>query len=279
MLRHMYNWLNRVQAVRDNLLPVGAVFRDARFAPAMLVVTPGSFTMGASDVEPGYSSYEGPQHTVTIAYRLAMGRYPVTFSEWGFAQADKDWQRLSGIEARIPDDLGWGRVDRPVIGVSWLDAQAYVKWLAGTTGKPYRLPSEAEWEYVARAGTRTQYSFGKDATMVGEHAWFLENSGGKTHPVRKKKSNPWGLYDMHGNVMEWCEDIWFGSYDDAPDDGSARTDVADTRSAPSNRVLRGGGWDSGPRGLRSGYRLPEKADFRLDSGFRVARTLFEKRCE
>ncbi len=275
---HVKSWHRPAQSVSDDHLPVGAVFQDAPFGPEMVVVPPGRFAMGSPEDEPERDDNEGPQHEVTIAYRLAVGRYAITFDEWDFAQADKDWQRITGIEARKPDDEGWGRGDCPVINVSWEDAQAYVRWLRTKTGKDYRLLSEAEWEYVCRGGTETPFWWGSsitpeqanyDGDVVYEGGGKKGEDREKTLPVRSFEPNPWGLYQVHGNVDEWCEDSWHGNYDGAPDDGRAWTDDREL-----SRVLRGGAWSIDPWGLRSACRDWYSADVRsLVVGFRVARTL------
>ena len=249
----------------DSHLPIGAIFQDAPFAPEMVVVPPGKFTMGSPD---GVGrDDERPQREVTIDYRFAVGRFPVTFDEWDFAA------ETGGIE-RKPGDQGWGRARRPVIAVSWNDiANEYLPWLndklglSGASG--YRLLTEAEWEYCCRAGTTTDYCNGDGTERLGKVAWFGFNSEGKTHPVGEKDANAFGLHDMHGNVWEWCADV-YGSYDDAPDNGAAPEDS--DRSV--SRVLRGGSWGSYPQYLRSAFRSGARPDFRYrDFGFRLARTL------
>ena len=191
-----------------------------------------------------------------------MGKYPVTFDQWNACVKD-------GGTTYEPDDDGRGRGSRPVINVSWDDIQPYLRWLSKVTGKPYRLLSEAEWEYAARAGSQTAYSFGDDEKELGRYAWFGENSHWVTHPVGEKLPNAFGLYDMHGNVWEWTQDCWNMNYNGAPTDGSAWT-----RGDCSLRVVRGGAWNGSPRFLRAAYRLRVTAASRDNSGgFRVARTL------
>lgn len=276
--------------VSDAHLPVGAIFQDAPFAPEMVVVPAGTFIMGSGDgetpvqmldgsrgevlpKEEGRDGEEGPAHEVAIPQPFAVGRFPVTFAEWDQAQVDPDWQPVTGLEPRKPDDEGWGRGNRPVINVSWDDAQAYAKWLSEKTGKSYRLLSEAEWEYAARAGTTSRYWFGDDDSELGEHAWYHGNSGMESHPVGEKTANPWGLHDMYGNVFEWVEDCWNFSYayksDSLKASGAAWTSGDDNR-----RVRRGEFWSVNPRNLRSANR---DWDFRVSrfnfNGFRLARTL------
>ncbi len=247
--------------------PAPESFRDgdAAWAPEMAMIPPGEFPMGSPAGEG--SDNERPQHKVAIPKAFAVGKYPVTFAEWDAYVSDGGG--LLGFGKRYsPADAGWGRGRRPVINVSWDDAQAYVKWLSQKTRRPYRLLSEAEWEYACRAGSTTAYSFGDSDNDLGLCAWFYGNAGGRTHPVGEKKPNAFGLYDMHGNVWEWCEDCWNGNYNGAPADGSAWT----TRDR-SYRVLRGGSWSGYPPGLRSAFRLNYSPDYRFNNvGFRVART-------
>jgi formylglycine-generating enzyme required for sulfatase activity len=218
--------------------------------PELVEIPPGKFMMGYE---------ERPQHEVRIGSRFAVGRYPVTFEEYDCFAAE------TGREQ--PNDRNWGRGRRPVINVSWNDAKAYVEWLSQVTGQPYRLPSEAEWEYAARAGTTTRYSWGND-NITAENANY-GRSVGKTTEVGTYPANPWGLHDMHGNVSEWVEDCWNDSYQGAPSDGSAWTS-GDCRL----RVRRGGSWINTPEFLRSADRLWDNSDLRNNYvGFRVARTL------
>ncbi|NBC33652.1 MAG: SUMF1/EgtB/PvdO family nonheme iron enzyme [Alphaproteobacteria bacterium] len=231
-----------------------AVFRDHPDAPEMVPLPAGQFMMGSEEYDD-----EKPPHKVTIGNRFAVGRYPVTFAEYD--------RFVAATGANAPNDEGWGRERRPVITVSWEDAQAYVAWLSRETGKPYRLLSEAEWEYACRAGTTTTYSWTDDITP--ERANYNDSGHDKTMPVGSYPANPWGLYDMHGNVWEWVEDRWHDSYEGAPDDGSAWT-TGDSGA----RVLRGGSWVNNPEYLRSAIRSRDAPGVRnLDAGFRVARTL------
>jgi len=223
----------------------------------MVIVPAGTFVMGSPDGEPGRDEDEGPQHDVTIAQPFAVGKFQVTFDEWEAAVA------AGGCEAVLGDD-GWGRGTRPVINVDWHQAQTYVAWLRQETGKPYRLLSEAEWEYAARAGSTTAYWFG--AAISEAQANF--NADG-TVPVGSVPPNDFRLQDIHGNVFEWVEDCWNGSYEGAPADGSAwTTGELDMRS------LRGGSWFSTDRLLRSAERLRYLDEIsRNYLGFRVARSL------
>ena len=154
--------------------------------------------------------------------------------------------------------------------ITWNDAQRYVAWLSQMTGKTYRLLSEAEWEYAARAGTTTAYWFGENPEMIDQYAWYTRNSEGRAHPVGKKKPNAWGLYDVYGNAWEWVEDCYHANDDGAPMNGSAWTTNADC----NGRVARGGSWDSAPGDRRTATRLRLSTDVRnYNIGFRLARTL------
>ena len=241
-------------------MAAGDVFRDCPECPEMVVIPAGSFMMGSPESEEGRYDDEGPAHRVEIGEPFAVGAYAVTFEEWDACVAD------GGCGGYRPADAGWGRGKRPVINVSWYHAQEYVGWLSGKTGEWYRLLSEAEWEYAARAGARTRYSFGDGITE--SDANYGENMG-KTQPVGSYRANGYGLYDMHGNVWEWLQDFWNGSYEGAPADGN-EWESGDW----SRRVLRGGSWVNDPRDLRSANRFGLGHIFRSYSiGIRVARTL------
>ena len=238
------------------------VGRDCRRCPEMVVVPAGSYRMGSASGE----SNERPVHEVTIEHPFAVGKYEVTFAQWGACARARACPRGEDIA----DDEGWGRRQRPVINVNWSDAQRYVRWLSGETKKSYRLLSESEWEYAARAGTRTAYSWGGG---IGNGRANCKGCGSRwddqTAPVGSFAANAWGLHDMHGNVWEWVADCRNRSYAGAPRDGSAWL-VGDC----SRRVLRGGSWGTRPWNLRSTFRLANVAGSRnLSIGFRVARTL------
>ena len=245
---------------------VGAVFRDALKdggeGPAMVVLPTGRFRMGSPSG--GRYSDEGPMRTVTIGRRIAMGRYEVTFADYD--------RFVSATGRESPDDEGWGRGSRPVINVSQEDAQAYATWLSAQTGKTYRLPSESEWEYAARAGTRTRYSWGDE---IGRNRANCDGCGSawddeQTAPVGSFAANAFGLYDMHGNVREWVEDCLHDNYEGAPTDGSAWTTGCDEAWA----VVRGGSWFYIPRLLRAANRFRYSPSNRLDNnGFRLVQDL------
>ena len=190
-----------------------------------VLIPAGEFNMGSPSDEEDREKYESPLHTVKIENAYYLGKYEVT---------QKQWVEVMGSNPSYHkgDDL-------PVEKVSWYDAREFIKKLneMEETDK-YRLPSEAEWEYAARAGTTTRYSFGDSESRLGEYAWYYGNSGSKTHPVGQKKTNSWGLYDMHGNVWEWVQDKWHDGYEGAPADGSAWE-----IGASSSRAIRGGSWN------------------------------------
>ena len=236
------------------------VFRDCPDCPEMVVIPAGAFTMGSPASEVGRNYDEGPQHTVMLR-SFAMGVTEVTFDEWDACV------RAGGCNGYRPDDEGWGRGALPVINVNWEDAQAYVSWLSESTGAAYRLPSESEWEYAARAGTTTPFHTG--STISTDQANYGDGNRGPKF-VGTFAPNAFGLYDMHGNVWEWVEDCWHGDYGGAPSDGTAWTRGGNW----CHRVLRGGSWRSSPQILRSADRLSYSARNRIDlAGFRVSRTL------
>ena len=250
---------------------LGKKFRDCEGCPEMVVVPAGSYMMGSPWDEEDRSYDEGPAHRVSIAEPFAVGVYEVTFREWGACR------RGSGC-SHAPGDSGWGRGDRPVINVSWEDAKEYVRWLSRETGEEYRLLSESEWEYAARAGTTGPFHFGstispEQANYDGSYTYGSGRKGRyreRTLPVGSFSANGFGLHDMHGNVWEWVEDCSHDSYRGAPSDGRAWTAGGDC----DRRVLRGGSWYFKPRYLRSANRYWYGSGLRnYYVGFRVARTL------
>ena len=214
--------------------------------------------MGSPATERGRFATEGPQRQVTLP-SFAIGIYEITFAEWDACLAG------GGCAQYSPLDRGWGRGRRPVVGASWTDAQAYVQWLNRQVGRNlYRLPTEAEWEYAARAGSATRYSFG-DALARGQ-----ANFGAlKTDPVGSYGANGFGLYDMHGNAWEWVEDCYAATYAGAPADGSALIS-----GACGQRVYRGGGYADRAEALRVANRRRAAPGLRDSSvGLRVVRAL------
>jgi formylglycine-generating enzyme required for sulfatase activity len=234
----------------------GETFKDCAECPEMVVIPAGRFRMG--DLSGSGDDDEKPVHAVTIGYKFAVGKFEVTFDEWDACVAE------GSCFGRRPDDEDWGRGRRPAINVSWEDAKNYVHWLSFETGQVYRLLSEAEWEYVARAGTTTAYNTGSG---ISKGQARYQSRG--TVRVGSYSPNAFGLYDVHGNVFEWAEDCWHDSYHGAPGDGGAWTTGGDC----DERVLRGGSWSNRPRNLRSADRARDTWVIRdsLD-GFRVART-------
>ncbi|RDE50729.1 MAG: hypothetical protein DVS81_09680 [Candidatus Accumulibacter meliphilus] len=260
------------------LLP-GDSFRDCPQCPQMAVVPAGSFDMGSPKSEPGRFEDEAPQHKVTVPKAVAVARHEVRFDEWALCVKDGVCPALS--------DSGFGRGARPAINVSWDEATAYAAWLSKKSGKPYRLLSEAEWEYAARAGTATARYWGENPDQACEYAnvvdktaqariqlpadWTIHNcSDGFAYaaPVGSFRPNGFGLYDLIGNAWEWVADC-YGDYGSAPTDGSPWMD-----GECNSHVLRGGGWDDLPGYARSARRYWISPGRRDDSlGFRLARTL------
>jgi len=250
-------------------LDPGETFRDCDACPEMVVIPAGSFRMGSPSGEADRQDDEGPQHNVSIR-AFALASTEVTFAQWDACVSD------GGCRHR-PEDEGWGRGNRPVINVSWNDAQEYVRWLSRKTGEEYRLPSEAEWEYSARAGTTTRFSTGNCITtgQANFNGNYPANGCPKgqyrrrTVAVGSFSPNAFGLHDMHGNVWEWVQDCWNDSYRGAPSDGSAWMSGDCGRA-----VLRGGSWGYNGQDLRSAFRYRGPRDLRNDfTGFRPARSV------
>jgi formylglycine-generating enzyme required for sulfatase activity len=257
-----------LSAAKENALKQGDSFKEcAQDCPEMVVVPAGSFTMGGDQLQ---------QHQVTIDKRFAVSKFELTFAEWDACVSS------GGCNGYKPSDFGWGHGQQPVINVSWDNAQLYVAWLSEVTGKPYRLLTEAEYEYATRAGTRTEYPWGDDINLNRQTMANCNGCGSKwdykqAAPVGSFAANAFGLYDMVGNVWEWVEDCYHPSYEivtaqgkvDAPADGSAWTN-----GDCGNRVVRGGSYRNPPDFLRSAFRLRYTADARIDIlGFRVGRAL------
>jgi len=262
--------------------------------------------MGSSSTDAMAFDGEKPQHRLTLP-DYWIGKTEVTNAQFrpfvegdGYSnraywtEAGWQWREQNGIvQPGYWGDSMFNGDNQPVVGVSWFEAVAYCRWLSAQTGREFRLPSEAEWEYAARAGTKTPWSFGADGSKSGEYAWSTENSDAKPHPVGKKKPNPWGLHDIHGNVAEWCIDQY------AP----ARYQTLNIRQIAlgpvlipgENRyphVVRGGSWDDGMERLRSAARLGSDSGWSLRDpqdpqsiwwhteatmvGFRIVRPLSEQ---
>jgi formylglycine-generating enzyme required for sulfatase activity len=266
-------WPYVLSAQAEHALKPQASFREcAKDCPEMIVIPAGPFTMGSLATEQGRNDDEGSQHPVTITKRFAVSKFDVTFADWDVCVSVGGCPQVS--------DGGMGRGTKPIINVTWVDAQKYVAWLAKMTGQPYRLLTEAEWEYTARAGTTTVYYWGDEigkgnANCNGCGVEWEDRGADKDHakqtsPVGSFKPNAFGLYDMAGNVSQWVEDCYHANYDGAPPDGSAWT----TRANCSLRVVRGGSWFDPPPILRSAFRFGHVSDSRSHLvGFRVARTL------
>jgi len=246
-------------------------------APEMVVIPRGRFLMGASEYDKnGAFECEYPQHEVRIDHDLAFGRYAVSFAEW-------DAAHRAGAPIPSPGDEGWGRGNRPVINIGWRDAQSYIAWLnkgLGLAGKrdAYRLPTEAEWEYACRAGTATPFNWGRSWSHPDYANYDWSTSYGappykgtprrKTLPGGSFPANQFGLHDMHGNVWEWCEDIYHENYANAPADGSAWL------TGKGSRISRGGSWMTHPNAIRSAHRTSWAETYHGNTvGFRLARTL------
>ena len=245
----------------------GTTFRDCSQCPEMVVVPAGKFMMGSADG----ADDEKPVHEVVIAKPFAVGKFEVTFDEYDACAADGGC-----VMHQHPSDAGWGRGRHPVIAMPWMWVSGYLDWLSQKTGKHYRLLTEAEWEYAARAGTTTKYAFGD--TITHDQANFSTGKErGRTVEVGSYPPNAWGLHDMHGNVWEWVEDCYEVSYEyenapvKQPADGSAYV-----YTGCPTRVARGGSWDYEANDLRSSLRYAVKPSYGVDEiGFRVARSLDE----
>ncbi|MGB6537669.1 MAG: formylglycine-generating enzyme family protein, partial [Xanthobacteraceae bacterium] len=248
-------------AAREHALQPGDSFRECTTCPEMVVLPAGSFVMGSPALEYGRGSREGPQHTVTFAHTFAVGRFAVRFDEWDACVAAGGCGRYS------PPDQRSGRGRRPVTSVSLADVNGYLAWLSRKTGATYRLPSEAEREYFTRAGTTTPYWWG--STISPSQASY-GGSVNQSLPVDRFLPNPWGLYQVHGNVSEWTADCLHDNYVGAPTDGTAWTEPG--CNLP---VRRGGSMGSPPDALRSAARgfKARPTDRKPFLGFRVARSL------
>ena len=264
-LQDQIYWLRSVHALtaeQEHALKPRGRFSECGDCPEMVVVPSGSATMG-SLVRPD----EQPLHMITISHAFAVGRFELTFKEWNACAAN------GGCPEGIKDQ-GWKGDTQPVINVSWANAQQYVAWLNRVTGAHYQLLSEAQWEYAARAGSRTYFSFGNDDAQLDKYAWFAANAAGSAdverhpHPVGQKIANAFGLFDMQGNVAEWVEDCYHDNYQGAPSDGSPWTTDNCLR-----HVVRGGSFLQNARQLRTASRDWRNDKGAYDLGFRVARQL------
>jgi formylglycine-generating enzyme required for sulfatase activity len=292
-------------ASEAEMKPYTEVISGTKVTFDMVPIPGGVFKMGSPEDEPGRNDDEGPQHTVRID-PFWMGKCEVTWDEYEIFMFSLDIQRrkLEGREP-TPQDLaadavarptapytdmtfGMGKRGYPAICMTQLAAKRYCEWLSAKTGRYYRLPTEAEWEYACRAGTETAWSFGNDPALLGEYAWYVENSGEKYHKVGQKKPNPWGLHDMHGNVAEWCLDQYVPDFYQQFAGGETANPFA-LATTVEPRVVRGGAWDRSAEECRSAARLASTNDWKeqdpqipqsvwyytdaLFLGFRVVRPL------
>ena len=254
-------WLwQKGYAIDQAGLKVRSLVTDIQKEPDMVSIPGGTFQQG--DVEGAGESWRSPVHAVMIK-PFELGKYEVTFDEYDrFAIA---------TGRRLPEDEGWGRERRPVIDVSWQEAKDYADWLSKQTGKPYRLPSESEWEYAARSGAKQEAFAGtSQESQLERYAVFGDNSGGRTAEVGQKEPNSFGFYDLSGNVWEWVEDCEHQTYEGAPQDGSAwlQTNGGDC----SRHVVRGGSWGRKSGDLRVSDRGRGVVDLRnARVGFRLAK--------
>lgn len=244
--------------VRAKCVQPGDRFSSCATCPEMVVVPAGSFDMGSE----GHSGDETPVHRVTIPEALAIGRYEISFEQWDACVADGDCRHS-------PNDQGWGRGSRPVLDVSWNDVtSSFLPWLTRKSGQTYRLLTEAEWEYAARAGSATDYPWGN---QIGAGAANCDGCGSawdnrQTAPIGSFPANAFGLHDMHGNVWEWTHDCYRENYETASPTGVAATDPD-----CSSHVVRGGGWNDRPKYLRSAIRYGDPPAYRsFYVGLRVA---------
>lgn len=285
----------------QDMKPYNEVIEHTELTIPMVPIPGGSFTMGSPDAEPDRNEDEGPQRTVKIA-PFWMGKCEITWDQYDVynESVDQRMRQVFGRKANERDlavdgvtkptepytdmSFGMGRGEYPAICMTQHAAKKYCEWLSAKTGRYYRLPTEAEWEYACRAGTKTAYSFGDDAAKIGDYAWFDDNSDANYQPVGTKKPNPWGLHDMHGNVSEWVLDQY-----------TPYKSIQETENplvVPSTlypRVVRGGGWDDLPDALRSAARRASSEEWKeqdpqepqsiwyhtdaLSVGFRVVRPL------
>jgi formylglycine-generating enzyme required for sulfatase activity len=275
-------------------------FQDCETCPEMVMLPPGDFLMGSPASEVGHLDVEGLPRRVVIPKRIAIGKYEVTVDQMSVFMAETGMTVGASCHVITDPDrtaVKWSEPNaslqhpgfeitgsHPAVCISWHEAQSFVAWLQRLTGKPYRLPTEAEWEYAARAGTTTRYSFGNDETELCAYARFADLSskfgwrdGCRSElvaygpaPVGSRKPNPWGFFDMHGNVWEWVEDCWTPHPEEIPVDGSAYS----RRKNCEIGVIRGGSFAAGSRRVRSAIRSPVRtAKHIYNTGFRVALTL------
>ena len=273
----------------------------------MLPIKGGKFLMGSPEGETGRGEDEGPQHEVEVA-PFWIGKHEVRWDEYEIFMLKTDFQRrqLASLPVTAQDKVadalarptapytdmtfGMGKYGYPAISMTHHAARLYCQWLSAKTGRYYRLPTEAEWEYACRAGTTTAYSFGDDPAQLGDHAWYFENSDDKYQKVGQKKPNPWGLYDMHGSVTEWCLDQYHVDFY-KQFAGKTTKNPLDPPLTVYPNVVRGGSWDDDAEKLRSAARRASNVEWKIQdpqrpqsvwyhtdaqfSGFRIVRPLEE----
>ena len=284
------------------------IVRHSKAKIQMVPIPGGKFLMGSPEGEEGRADDEGPQHEVEVE-PFWMSSFEVTWDAYEVFMLSKDKLRISvlDIETDARDDLadavarptnpytdmtfGMGKKNYPACCMTQHAARTFCKWLSAKTGRYYRLPTEAEWEYACRAGTKTRYHFGDDSSKIGDYAWYVKNSNEKYQKVGQKKPNPWGLYDMHGNVAEWVLDQY-------AEDGYGKHALKNPLVIPTElypRVVRGGSWENSANGCRTAIRFASEEDWKeqdpqepqsiwyhteaLWVGFRVVRPLKEPSVE
>jgi formylglycine-generating enzyme required for sulfatase activity len=296
-----------VAASEAEMKPYTDKLANTQVSFQMLPIKGGKFIMGSPDAEKGHNADEGPQHEVEVS-SYWMGKYEVSWDEYEIFMFNLDIARRSvtkeppSVLDKAADALsrptkpytdmtfGMGKEGYPAICMTQYAAKKYCEWLSAKTGRFYRLPTEAEWEYACRAGTKTAYSFGDSADKLGDYAWYYGNSNETTHPIGKKKPNPWGLYDIHGNVAEWCADQYAADFYQKLA-GKLAVNPLNVPKLVEPCVVRGGSWDDDPAALRGAARrgsspdwkqqdpqLPQSVWYYTDAlfvGFRVVRPLQE----
>ena len=259
------------EAAADDL--IGDYMRDCVDCPDMAVIPAGRFLMGSPSAEQARHEAEGPVALIDISRGFAMAAREITMAQWDACVAG------GGCSGYTPPAHDWGRGEQPVVSVSFADAQSYVEWLSRETGRAYRLPSEAEWEYAARAGAAAPFSFGfrltpDDANYNAAYTYGgpVGTAAGRAVKTASFAPNAFGLYDMHGNVWEWTADCWSGSHQDTDVNGASRTGA--NGGDCTRRVLKGGAWNTGGWRLRAAHRIGKPSGVReYDNGFRVVRAL------
>ena len=237
--------------VKGGLIEMEKKDFSSYITPEMVLIQKGSFIMGESNVQNGK-----PPHKVTIDYEFFIGKKEITFEEYD--KFVKDTKRIS------PKDEGWGRKKRPVINISYFDAKAYLDWLSEKSGDIYRLPTESEWEYASKSGSDNRFFFGDSIKDIQHYSWFWKNSVDGSHPVGEKLPNSWNMYDISGNVWEWCEDWYINDLSVTPRNGRGYS------VSTGERVVKGGSWNDYPTNLRHSNRIGFSPTIKMnDTGFRA----------